>query len=147
MNTLREWKVALTAQGVQARDVEQRAPVLFAAHQEANNVLSRLSASSRKRIKRSFESMLRSPGLAEFQSERRDDFINASDRAGRCYDAAVNGDDGSTHAEVIEDWRDYLYTVLCGRDPERFSKAMEAEIELVELYHVFHGTINNQVGY
>jgi len=34
-------------------------------------------------------------------------FISDPDRANRIWDAAENGADGSTHAEVIEDFREY----------------------------------------
>jgi hypothetical protein len=35
------------------------------------------------------------------------DFINSSDRASRCHEAAQYGSDGSTHEEHIEDFREY----------------------------------------
>lgn len=35
------------------------------------------------------------------------DFINCPDRAERCYEAAADGCDGSTHAENIDDFREY----------------------------------------
>ena len=42
-----------------------------------------------------------------WSARNSDDFINCPDRAARCYDAAADGCDGSTHAERIDDFRDY----------------------------------------
>lgn len=44
-------------------------------------------------------------------------FINDPERAERLHDAAEFGTDGSTHAETIEDWRDFLNTLKVF-DPE-----------------------------
>lgn len=42
-----------------------------------------------------------------WQAEKSSDFINESDRAARCYDAAEHGCDGSTHGERIDDFREF----------------------------------------
>lgn len=41
------------------------------------------------------------------QGEKESDFINEADRAARCYDAAEVGCSGSTHSEVIDDFREF----------------------------------------
>jgi hypothetical protein len=43
----------------------------------------------------------------DWSAANSNDFINCPDRAARCYDAAANGCDGSTHAENIDDFREY----------------------------------------
>lgn len=42
-----------------------------------------------------------------WSARNSEDFINCPDRAARCYDAAADGCDGSTHAENIDDFREY----------------------------------------
>lgn len=42
-----------------------------------------------------------------WSAENSNDFINCPYRAERCYEAAANGCDGSTHAEHIDDFREY----------------------------------------
>lgn len=53
--------------------------------------------------------LLNHPGWDGFISDKlgNDLFINDPDRAARIHDAAEDGCDGSTHAEHIEDWREF----------------------------------------
>lgn len=53
-----------------------------------------------------------------------EDFINYPDRAARCYDAAADGCDGSTHAENIDDFREYGNDLF-----HDLNKALEQAIE------------------
>lgn len=54
-------------------------------------------------------------------------FISDPDRATRIYNAAEYGGDGSTHAEVIDDWRKLADQLRA--DCERFAWEMEDETE------------------
>ncbi len=71
-------------------------------------------------------------------------FINDPERAERCYDAAENGSDGSTHAEIIEDWRDFLATLDDLSDSLR--EDIQQEINDCEAWHEKQGTLWEQVG-
>jgi hypothetical protein len=84
-------------------------------------------------------------------------FINDPDRASRCHDAAVNGCDGSTHAEAIEDQREFLKALKI-YDPEfdEYSSrsdltqeqydALTAELDAVEQWHSEHKSLHTQIG-
>jgi hypothetical protein len=106
---------------------------------------------------KNLDDLIRSEGFQSFDSDRRgnDMFINDPKRAERCYDAAENGSDGSTHAEIIQDWRDYLDTLKV-IDPEFLEEggditqavydAISAEIDSCEAWHIEHGSIDQQLG-
>ncbi len=77
------------------------------------------------------------------------------DRVSRCYDAAENGADGSTHREIIEDWRGGLRqwiedrrqnTRLFAEYPYRVESAMLAYFDAVEDWHEKNGSIDQEVG-
>lgn len=92
-----------------------------------------------------------------------DFFINDPDRAARCHDAAENGADGSTHAEHINDWREYaeqLRADAC-RESYKLDDAEEdkaeaeinawhdritAEIDACEAWHAEKGTLHEEIG-
>lgn len=98
-----------------------------------------------------------------------EDFINCPDRAARCYDAAAEGCDGSTHAEHIDDFREYgsdLFRDL-RREFERVIEsddytteqetdgynlldecevAYEQDCDSLEDWHFQNGSLNQQVG-
>ncbi len=78
----------------------------------------------------------------EFNSYANDLFLSDSDRADRIWDAAEDGGDGSTHAEVIEDWRDFLDTV---RLPWRVLARIVAEIDDCEKWHYDNGSLHHQI--
>ena len=105
--------------------------------------------SSIERAKRFFDEFIRSECMASFTSDRDADFINDPERAARCYDAAENGADGKTHAEVIGDWRDCLELTLNRRGheyPERFGNAIHALIDSCEAWHDRNGSLDTQIG-
>lgn len=82
---------------------------------------------------------VRSEGFQNFSSERANDFINEPGRAARCYEGAEHGTDGSTHAERIDDMRDYWDALVAdrrGREYERVSRAVHAHLDSVEAF--FH---------
>lgn len=82
-------------------------------------------------------------------------FINDPERAERIHEAAEAGCDGSTHAEVIEDWRDFLNNLTLF-DPEiegdkgditdEDYTRIEAEIDACEAWHQKNGSLNQQIG-
>jgi len=93
---------------------------------------------------------IRSEYVANWTAEKDSDFINESDRAARCYDAAADGCDGKTHAEVIEDWRGSFSTWIRDRhmwqEPERFMAAVNAEFDATEEWHEKNGSLWEQIG-
>jgi hypothetical protein len=105
--------------------------------------------------------MYESEGFQYFDSDLRSNqmLLDDPDRAERIYDAAENGSEGSTHREIIQDWRDYL-NLLKTFDPEyddiediekyditlKTSNTIEKEINDCEQWHIDHKTIDNQIG-
>jgi len=79
-------------------------------------------------------------------------FISDPDRADRMHEAAEHGVDGSTHYEIIEDWRDFardLFRSLSmdeSEDEEKNYETLMDEINSCEEYHDGIGTLHNQVG-
>ena len=67
-------------------------------------------------------------------------FINDPERAERIHEAAEHGADGSTHAETIEDWRDYL---SMADYPDWLKDRLGLEINEVELWHELNGSLDN----
>ncbi len=69
------------------------------------------------------------------------------ERFDRIYKAAEHGSDGSTTAEVIEDWRQAL---SCAVQDEFLTEedraAIEQEIDSVEDWHEQHGTLDEAIG-
>jgi hypothetical protein len=103
------------------------------------------------------DDLYRSEGFQMFDSDRRGNsmFVNDPDRAERCYDAAENGSDGSTHAEIIQDWRDYLdllkiidseYPENGGDITQAIYDSISAEIDSCEEWHETNGSIDKQLG-
>lgn len=74
-----------------------------------------------------------------------DDWINDEDRMARCDEAAEDGADGSTYAEVLQDYRDTLQRVIPYRC-ERLRDAADAYIDGLEAWHVKNGTFDQQIG-
>jgi hypothetical protein len=68
------------------------------------------------------------------------------DRFDRMWDAAEDGAEGSTHGEVISDWRDAWESFTWGRDLERVDAAITAAIDAVENWHFENGSLDQQVG-
>ena len=94
-----------------------------------------------KLYKPTIDDMLNSDAYQAFISDKlgNDLFISDPDRGDRLYEYAENGADGSTHAEVIEDWRDFVkYCDL----PERCKDALRAEINACEQWHDKNGSLD-----
>lgn len=80
--------------------------------------------------------------------DTNDDWINDEDRMARCWDAAEHGADGSTHQEVIDDWRENFRTFIARHrhDYPRFESAVESAIADVERWHERNGSLEQEVG-
>lgn len=84
-----------------------------------------------------------------------DAWIDDPDRMERCNNAAVHGKDGSTHAETLDDWRDYArekyrearraldYDDEAGEARLGEQEArLDAELDALEARHEQHGTLH-----
>jgi hypothetical protein len=100
------------------------------------------------------DEMLRSRAFEMFQSDRlgSDLFLSDPERAERIHEYAESGSNGSTHAEVIEDWRDFLNTLKTidpefpddgGEITEETLEAISAEIDKCEDWHEKNGSLNS----
>ena len=67
-------------------------------------------------------------------------FINDPERAKRIHEAAEHGANGSTHAETIEDWRDYL---SIADYPDWLKDCLTKEIDETELWHELQGSLDH----
>lgn len=111
-----------------------------------------MTTSSEKRIKKFVDCFIRTEFVQNWTSEKDNDFFNEPDRASRVWDAAENGADGKTHAEVIGDWREAFTAWMCDKrrgmwsDCERFSAAVEAHFDTVEAWHEKNGSLHQQIG-
>ena len=98
--------------------------------------------------------MLNSGEWDSYQDDRLGNnlFISDPDRANRIHAAAKHGADGSTHAEVIDDWRDFLRDVWKEELSEDRDSAderadlIESAIDAVEAWHEQNGTLNEEIG-
>ncbi len=92
------------------------------------------------------------PDFVPFGSSS-DDWINDPERMERCHEAAEYGEDGSFHAETINDWREFLkrtdsdlYRKLEDEEYEQWEstkESIEAEIEACEQWHSDNGSLYN----
>lgn len=85
-----------------------------------------------------------------------DDWFNDSGRMNRCHNAAKHGEDGSTHAEALQDMRDNLHDMV--RDTghgtsdrtreilDSIAEAIEAEIDACEAWHEANGSLHECTG-
>lgn len=108
---------------------------------------------------KTLEELYNSQGFASFRDSiyGNDGFINDPDRAERIAEAAEHGCDGSTHQEVLGDWRDYLNTLKVfdpdyddpedrddfDLDEETYEKIL-AEINACEDWHEKNSSLHNQ---
>lgn len=92
--------------------------------------------------KPTIDDMLNSNEYQDFISDRlgNDLFIDDPERADRLHEYAADGCDGSTHAEVLDDWRAF---VNCCSLPERCKDQLTKEIDACETWHVANGSIDS----
>ena len=93
--------------------------------------------------------IIRSDDFASFIESKlgNDLFINDPDRTNRIHEAAKHGCDGSTHQEVIEDWRDYLDWAADGLGLDIGAQGdIEREINIIEDWHEKNGSLNQEIG-
>ena len=100
--------------------------------------------------------MYESKGFQSFIESKLGNGLFARDpeRAKRIADAAERGEDGSTHREVIEDWRDYLFSLrivddtnnTVGITREAYDN-IAREIDDCERHHVQENDIDHCPGY
>lgn len=110
--------------------------------------------------------LLNSRGFDIFRDSKlgNDLFISDPDRAERIHDAAENGANGSTHAEQIEDWREYVEQLKeeaereawradndeegesMEKEIEQWHNAISAEIDACETWHERNGSLHEEIG-
>jgi hypothetical protein len=80
-------------------------------------------------------------------------FLTDPDRANRLHEAAEDGADGSTHAEHIEDWRDFLsilkQSVPYSEEQDEIREQLEKiadEIDAKEEYLDKNGQLDKVIG-
>lgn len=114
--------------------------------------MTTLTTSSTARIERFVRCFLGTEFYANYSASEREDFIGNADRAARCYDAAENGADGSTHSEAIDDMRHAFRAWMRDKrrgmwsDCERFAAAVEAHFDGVEAWHQQNGSLEREIG-
>jgi len=108
----------------------------------------------RKKMK-TLRELYESEGFQSFISDRlgNDLFINDPERANRIHEYAEGGSDGSYHAEIIQDWRDYLDTLSAIDDNDESGDiaradydAITKEIDDCELWHEKNNSLWEIVG-
>lgn len=89
--------------------------------------------------------MLNSSGFDAFQGDKLGNnlWIEDSDRAQRCAYAAADGSDGSTHAERLEDMREYLALIEVS---DIIREDIESDIRKAEKFLESSGQLYDQVG-
>ena len=109
-----------------------------------------MTTSSQKRIEAFVGSFICSEFVSNWSDVKDRDFCNAPERAERCADAAENGADGRTYAEVIEDWREafaaYIRDKRLWAEPERFVNAVNDHFSAIEQWHSEHGSLHQKIG-
>lgn len=124
-----------------------------------------ISASSQKRVDRFVDDFIRSRYVEAWTNENEADFFNNPERAERVANAAEYGANGSTHAEIIDDWRNAFKTwvkydrrvmdIECKTRtyhyhnheyPERFADAVLAHFDSVEQWHERNGSLWQEIG-
>ena len=110
-----------------------------------------MSKSSEQRIKRFVDWLIRSDWAQSARESNINNDYGLDGRFARVHDAAENGCDGSTHQEVIEDWRDAFRNWLDDRantwhSYEHFTDAVDQYLHDLEVWHYNNGTLFKQIG-
>ena len=97
------------------------------------------------------------PAFQPFGSSS-DDWLHDQERMERCHEAAEDGAEGSTHAEVMQDWREFLSRLedeanrkawahdRVSAEIERRVTAINEEIDACEAWHEEAGSLHEMVG-
>jgi len=119
-----------------------------------------------KSLPRTTDDMIQHNGQHYYQwASERVDAINTPERFSRCYDAAEEVADGSTHGEVIDDMREYAGEIYSDFEREAesmgddeaeslsISEAVEAarvllmaDLDRLEQWHIDNGSYDRQIG-
>lgn len=115
------------------------------------------TTSARPLVLRIVRAFIESEFFANWQSENvesgsysRDE--DRRDRYNRCYEAAENGADGSTHAEVIADMREAFEDYCRSRKQNRASDlwlvraAADDYFDDLAAWHAAQGTLHQEIG-
>lgn len=108
-----------------------------------------MTDASKRRIERFVEWFIRLDGI---EPDIQELYLSDPERADRMNAAAEDGASGSTHQEVIDDWRKaFSHWVRYSRkgfhqQPERFIAAVEAHFDVVEQWHINNGSIDEELG-
>lgn len=106
---------------------------------------------------RTLRDLYQHPDFRPFGSSS-DDWINDTERMARCHEAAEDGCDGSTHAEAMQDWQEFLDTLESDAkqkthwhprvtaEIERRVESIREEIDACEARHEKAGSLNEMVG-
>lgn len=106
---------------------------------------------------RTLSDLYEHPDFVPFGSENGD-WMRDTERMERCHDAAEHGAEGSTHREIMEDWREFLERLeseatsktrwrdRVTAEIERRAESIREEINACEAWHVEHGSIDEQAG-
>lgn len=82
--------------------------------------------------------------------EIQDLYLKDPDRAERIDAAAEHGAEGSTHYEVINDWRRTFDNMIQDRrrwaTPDRVVAAVHAHFDSIEAWHEIHGSLHQEIG-
>ena len=109
-----------------------------------------MTNASKQRIERFIDWFIRSDYMqSRVFGASSDMFIEDPNRANRCYDAAKNGCDGSTHRERIQDWRDAFSNWIADRrkwqTPDRFIAGVNDYFDDLETWHEKNGTLFREI--
>lgn len=114
-----------------------------------------MTPASQKRVKAIVDKLLRSESFSYWVSEEVDSGSysrnsDKRDRYSRCYDAAENGADGSTHQECINDMRAFWNHVVRSRRSngtiDRLDEAVIKHFDDLESWHEANGSLYDEVG-
>ncbi len=72
--------------------------------------------------------------------------VENPERLERCYEASEHGAEGSTHSEVIDDWRQAADAYGSDSGHTRVAAAIEKEADLTEIWHKNNGSLYEQIG-
>ena len=106
---------------------------------------------------RTLKELYSHPNFQPFGSDS-DEWLRDAERMDRCHEAAEDGCDGSTHREIMGDWREFLARLedeanrkawmhdRVSAEIESRAQSIREEIDACEAWHTEHGSIDEQVG-